>query len=257
MLDPKKLREDAQAVGAALAVRGFELDVQVFENLEAERRTLQVETEALQATRNKSSKAIGQAKARGEDIQPLLDEVASMGDRLKGQEDRLTALQAELDELLLGIPNIPDPSVPEGADEASNREERRWGEARDFTFTPRDNVDLGAAIGGMDFEVAAKIAASRFVVLAGPLARLHRALIQFMLDTHTGEHGYREVYVPYLVNAASMKGTGQLPKFKADLFEIPEQELFLIPTAEVPVTNLAREEILDAGDMPARYVCHT
>jgi seryl-tRNA synthetase len=219
---------------------------------------VQVEVQSLQNARNTRSKAIGKAKASGADIAPLLAEVADLGERLKASEVRLEEIQAALDEIALGLPNLPDASVPDGRDERENREERRWGEPPTFGFQPRDHVDLGAFNGWMDFDLAAKLTGSRFVVLSGPLARLHRALIQFMLDTHTGEHGYTEVYVPYLVNAESLYGTGQLPKFEQDLFKVPgERDLYLIPTAEVPVTNLVRNLILDAGDLPRKWVAHT
>ncbi|MCG8124624.1 MAG: serine--tRNA ligase, partial [Candidatus Thiodiazotropha taylori] len=200
----------------------------------------------------------GKAKAAGEDIQPLLAEVAELGDRLKVLQEDLNSVQAELSEITLGIPNIPHESVPDGRDEADNREERRWGEPREFDFEPKDHVDLGDASGLLDFEAAARITGSRFAVMAGPLARLHRALIQFMLDTHTTEHGYTEAYVPYMVNSDSLRGTGQLPKFEEDLFKLcGESEYYLIPTAEVPVTNLVRDQIIDADYMPRKWVAHT
>ncbi|MCG8097585.1 MAG: serine--tRNA ligase, partial [Candidatus Thiodiazotropha taylori] len=212
----------------------------------------------LQNERNSRSKSIGKAKAAGEDIQPLLAEVAELGDRLKVLQEDLNSVQAELSEITLGIPNIPHESVPDGRDEADNREERRWGEPREFDFEPKDHVDLGDASGLLDFEAAARITGSRFAVMAGPLARLHRALIQFMLDTHTTEHGYTEAYVPYMVNSDSLRGTGQLPKFEEDLFKLcGESEYYLIPTAEVPVTNLVRDQIIDADYMPRKWVAHT
>lgn len=218
---------------------------------------MQVATEQLQAERNARSKAIGQAKAAGEDIQPLLDAVADLGDQLKSRQGELDEVQGGLQDFMLGLPNIPHESVPVGTSEDDNLELRRRGEPRTFSFDVRDHVDLGALHAGMDFEAGVTLASSRFVVLSGAIARLHRALAQFMLDVHTSEHGYREVYVPYLVNEQTMRGTGQLPKFKEDLFEIGEQELYLIPTAEVPVTNLAQDTILDADVLPAKYVCHT
>jgi len=258
MLDPKRLRGNLQEVAAALEKRGFRLDVERYEALEARRKALQVETQELQSERNSRSKAIGQAKARGEDVQPLLAQVADLGERLKTAEAALSALQVELEDFLLGIPNVPHESVPEGRSEDDNVEVRRWGTVPAFDFKARDHVELGTINGGMDFEVAAKISGARFVVLKGGLARMHRALIQFMLDLHTTEHGYQEVYVPYLVNADSMRGTGQLPKFEADLFGVRgEQGLYLIPTAEVPVTNLARDEILEDAELPRRLVSHT
>ena len=258
MLDPKLLRTDLEAVAANLARRGFRLDTERLRELEARRKALQVRTQELQKERNARSRRIGQAKAQGEDIQPLLAEVGRLGDELKQAEAELAAVQAELREIQLGIPNLLDDSVPDGADESDNVELRRWGEPPAFDFTPRDHVDLGEALDGLDFEAAARIAGSRFAVMRGAVARLHRALIQFMLDLHTGEHGYREVYVPYLVNADSLYGTGQLPKFEADLFKVEsEHGFYLIPTAEVPVTNLARDEILPAEALPLRLVAHT
>jgi seryl-tRNA synthetase len=258
MLDPKLIRNDLDQVAAQLQRRGFVLDTDRIERLESERKAIQVRTEELQAERNRSSKAIGKAKAAGEDIQPLLDQVAGLGEQLQVAKDELDNVQQQLSELLLGIPNIPHDSVPQGDDESHNLEVRRWGEPRVFDFEVRDHVDLGAALGGMDFDAAAKLAGSRFAVLRGPLARLHRALIQFMLDTHTAEHGYQECYVPYLVNADSLLGTGQLPKFEEDLFATcGEDRYYLIPTAEVPVTNLVRDVILDAGQLPLRMTAHT
>ncbi|RKZ33608.1 MAG: serine--tRNA ligase, partial [Gammaproteobacteria bacterium] len=234
-----------------------ELDVTRLQNLEGQRKILQTQTQELQAQRNAQSKAIGRAKANGEDIAPLLDKVSDLGDQLKVHADQLTGIQAELEDILLGVPNIPDESVPQGATEEENEENRRWGEPPKFDFQPRDHVDLGAQSRQMDFDQSAKLAGSRFVMFQGGLARLHRALTQFMLNLHTAEHGYTEVYVPYLANSESLTGTGQLPKFKADLFHIPEQDLYLIPTAEVPVTNLVRDTIIDPSEMPKKYVCHT
>lgn len=257
MLDPHLLRSDPERVADALARRGFTLDRDTLGRLEAARKSLQTETESFQAERNRRSKAIGQAKARGEDIEPARQAVAEIGDKLKQNSEALESVQAELEAFSLGLPNLPNDDIPDGTGEDDNLEIRRWGEPPSFAFEPRDHVDLGAGLGGLDFEVAARIAAARFAVLSGPLARLQRALTQFMLDTHTTEHGYREVYVPFLVNEQAMRGTGQLPKFREDLFEIPEQGFFLIPTAEVPVTNLARDSILDDADLPRRYVCHT
>lgn len=258
MLDPRLLRTEIDAVAKQLARRGVKLDVAKFNSLEARRKELQVATQELQNERNSRSKQIGRAKAAGEDIQPLLAEVADLGDRLKATQDELQQLQQELLDISLGIPNLPHADVPDGNDEADNREERRWGEPAAFDFEPKDHVDLGAAKGWMDFEAAAKIAGSRFVTLKGPLARLQRALAQFMLDLHTGEHGYTETYVPFLVNADSLKGTGQLPKFEEDLFALKgEQAYYLIPTAEVPVTNLVRDEIIEEADLPLRWVAQT
>jgi seryl-tRNA synthetase len=258
MLDPKRLRTELEEIAAQLARRGFVLDTAQISALEERRKILQVETQALQSERNSRSKSIGQAKARGEDIQPLLAEVADMGDRLKAGESELASLQAELDALLMAIPNLLDASVPDGKDENSNVEVRRWGTPTEFDFEPKDHVDLGLPNGWMDFDAGAKLTGSRFVVLRGAMARMHRALIQFMLDTHTGEHGYNEVYTPYMVNADSLRGTGQLPKFEADLFKLNnEQGYYLIPTAEVPVTNLVRDTIVDAAELPMKYACHT
>lgn len=255
MLDPKLIRQDLDAVAARLATRGYTLDVARLAALEQQRRALQVEVEELRAERNRSAKSIGQAKARGEDIEPLKAAVADLGQRLSENDAALDAVQAELDDILSGVPNLPQPQVPVGANEADNVEIRRWGTPPAFDFEPLDHVDLGATDGMMDFESAADIARSRFVVLRGRMARLQRALVQFMLDMHTTEHGYSEVYVPYLVNSASLRGTGQLPKFAEDLFAIADSDLCLIPTAEVPVTNLARGKILDA--LPQRFVSHT
>jgi seryl-tRNA synthetase len=258
MLDPQLLRTDPAEVASQLRRRGMDFDVAGCEAMEVRRKELQVQVQELRNIRNTRSKAIGKAKASGQDIEPLLAEVADLGDRLKTADEALSAVQAELRELSLGLPNIPHESVPDGRDEADNREERRWGEPPTFAFEPKDHVELGARRGWMDFDAASKLAGARFVVLSGPLARLHRALIQLMLDTHTREHGYTEVYVPYLVNAESLLGTGQLPKFEADLFRLSgEAPYYLIPTAEVPVTNLVRDLIVEADAMPRRWVAHT
>lgn len=258
MLDPRLLRTDLENTAKLLARRGFTVDVQALAGLEEKRKSVQVVTQQLQNERNVKSKAIGQAKARGEDTAALMEEVARNGAALKQAEADLVQLQNDLHAIVLGIPNLPHASVPDGRDERDNQEIRKWGTPRQIDFAPRDHVDIGAALGLMDFEVAAKISGARFVVMQGALARLHRALIQFMLDLHTREHGYTETYVPYLVNADSMRGTGQLPKFEADLFAVrSEQGFYLIPTAEVPVTNLARDTIVDAGQLPRRHVCHT
>jgi seryl-tRNA synthetase len=258
MLDPRWFRTDLDAAAAQLARRGFTLDTDAIRALDARRKAAQVRTQELQAERNAKSKEIGRVKAAGQDIQPLLDAVAHLGDALKAAEAELEAIQADWMAIALTTPNIPHASVPDGRDERDNREERRWGEPRRFDFPPKDHVDLGAALGLMDFEAAAKLTGARFVVMAGPLARLHRALIQFMLDTHTQAHGYTEAYVPYLVNADSLRGTGQLPKFEAELFRLAgEQPYYLIPTAEVPVTNLVRDVILEADAVPRRWVAHT
>jgi len=258
MLDPKILRNEPETVARRLAVRGFELDVERLEAFENARKSLQTRTEELQAERNRRSKSIGQAKAAGEDIEPLKAEVGRLGDELDAAKAELEALLQDFDELRWGLPNLPHESVPAGADERDNREERRWGEPRRFDFDVRDHADIGAGLEMMDFEAAAKITGARFNVMSGGLARLHRALIQFMLDLHTGRHGYVEVNVPYIVHADSLRGTGQLPKFGEDLFRLQEpSDYYLIPTAEVPVTNLMRDRILEADELPARFVCHS
>jgi len=257
MLDPKLLRSELETTAARLARRGHTLDMERIGTLETLRKTLQVRTQELQNQRNTHSKTIGRAKATGQGIQPLLDEIAGLGGALKQTEIELDAIQTQLLDLQLGIPNIPHETTPTGDGEADNVEIRRWGEPSQFEFEPRDHVDLGAE-GGLDFEAGAKLTGARFVVIRGQLAQLHRALIQFMLDLHTQEHGYQEVYVPYLVNADSLRGTGQLPKFEADLFKLSGELIYyLIPTAEVPVTNLTRDRILDPHSLPLRYVCHT
>jgi len=258
MLDPKLLRSNLAEVAATLKRRGTLLDTQAIEKLESQRKALQMRTQELQNERNTRSKSIGKAKAAGEDIQPLLKEVASLGDALKEAENDLKQVQEQLRDILMGLPNLPDDSVPDGKDEEDNREERTWGDIPSFDFEPKDHVDLGEALGGLDFAAAAKITGSRFTVMHGKIARLHRALTQFMLDQHTSEHGYRETYVPYMVNADSMTGTGQLPKFAEDAFRLEgEQDYYLIPTAEVPLTNLLRDEILEADALPFRVVAHT
>ena len=259
MLDIQLLRTDVAGVAARLKTRGFELDAAAFSALEAGRKTLQTRTQELQAKRNAMSKQIGVAKSKGEDVAPILAGVAGLGDELKTNEDALAVLQEKLNSLLMGIPNVPHESVPAGQGSDENVEASRWGEARRFDFPVRDHVDVGAAL-GLDFDAAAKLSGARFSVLRGQIARLHRALAQFMLDVHTREHGYTEVYVPYLVNADSMRGTGQLPKFEADLFQVSRADadkLYLIPTAEVPVTNLVRGVIVDLDRMPLKFVAHT
>ena len=258
MLDPRLLRTDLDNTARLLARRGYHLDTDSFLALEERRKAVQVRTQELQAERNARSKSIGKAKAAGEDIAPLLQEVEGLGEQLKAADEELGTIQDELGDILLGIPNIPHESVPGGRDEADNTEVRRWGEPREFDFEPVDHVDLGERLGLLDFEAAAKLSGSRFCTMQGPLARLHRALIQFMLDTHSRDHGYTELYVPYLVNSDSLRGTGQLPKFEEDLFAMQgDPGLYLIPTAEVPVTNLARGEIIEDADMPRRFVAHT
>lgn len=283
MLDPKLLRSDLESTAKKLARRGFEIDVSAIAAIEERRKQVQTRTQQLQAERNAKSKAIGTAKAKGEDTSAIMKEVADIGVALKQAEDDLVIVQNELNDIALGIPNVPHDSVPDGKDERDNKELRRWGEPRKFDFEPKDHVDVGTKLGLMDFDVAAKISGARFVVMKGAMARLHRALIQFMLDLHTREHGYTETYVPYLVNADSMRGTGQLPKFEQDLFridtgvpddptaketqeivnkgtssmEVRARKLYLIPTAEVPVTNIVRDVIVEAKEMPLRFACHT
>jgi len=258
MLDPQLLRNNLESVATALLRRGFKLDVAALQSLEESRKQIQVETQALQSERNTRSKAIGQAKAAGEDIQPLLDEVAELGDKHKAAEAKLADVQSQLRDIMLGIPNILDDSVPDGMSEDDNVELRKVGDMPSFDFEPKDHVDLGADLGMMDFEVAVKITGSRFSYMNAGLARLHRALTQFMLDVHTQDHGYIENYVPYMVNRDSLFGTGQLPKFGEDLFKLEgEQEYSLIPTAEVPLTNIVRNEIIDAEDLPLKLVAHT
>lgn len=256
MLDPKLLRNELATVVQRLTVKNYSFDEQAFNELEGQRKALQVETESLKNERNVRSKSIGKAKAAGEDIAPLLAEVNQFGEQLEEKSAALHAVQTKLDHLLMGVPNIPHESVPTGKSEDDNVELRKWGQPKEFDFEVKDHVDAAGSL--MDFESAAKISASRFVVMHGPMARLHRALTQFMLDTHIAEHGYQEVYVPYLVSADSLRGTGQLPKFEEDLFKVPgERDFYLIPTAEVPVTNIVRDEILNADQLPLKLVCHT
>ncbi len=285
MLDLQLLRSDIDAVASRLAARGYVLDTAAFNVLEQERRTVQTRTQDLQSARNQFSKRIGQAKANGEDIAPLMAESGQANAELAGLEKRLGEIQAELQQLLLVVPNLPHESVPAGKSADDNREVRRVGAPRPFDFTAKDHTDIGTALGLLDFETAGKISGARFTLMKGPLARMHRALAQFMLDVHTEEHGYTEVYVPYLVNAASMRGTGQLPKFEEDLFKIPRQSfddeavyaeiaqgdkvatsvqakfldtsLYLIPTAEVPVTNMVRDQIVALEKLPLKFVCHS
>ncbi|MDI1303001.1 MAG: serine--tRNA ligase [bacterium] len=258
MLDPKLLRSDIDFVAERLAVRHVVLDKAAIVALEEKRKTLQTETEKLQAERNAGSKKIGQAKAKGEDMAAVMAEMNAIGDRLKSAEAELEVLKKEFDDVQLTIPNLPHESVPAGKGEEDNVELRRVGDIPAFSFTPKDHADIGEALGLLDFETATKIAGSRFSVLKGPLAKLQRALTQFMLDVHTNEHGYEEVYVPYLVNAESLRGTGQLPKFEEDLFRTGgEKPYYLIPTAEVPVTNIVRDEIIAAEKLPLKFVAHT
>jgi len=258
MLDPKLVRKDLDHVVQQLARRGFVIDTDKMQALEASRKEIQSATQSLQNERNTRSKGIGKAKAAGEDIQPLLDEVADLGDKLKQAEQGLADIQTQLDAILQSMPNILHESVPDGKNEDDNVEIRRWGEPQKFDFEAKDHVDLGASLGMMDFDVSAKLTGSRFSFMNGPLAAMHRALIQLMLDTHTREHCYAETYVPYIVNKESLFGTGQLPKFGEDLFALNvEHDYYLIPTAEVPVTNIVRDEILDVSDLPVRMTAHT
>lgn len=260
MLDPKLLRTQLSELAQQLATRGYELDVARIESLESRRKTVQTRTEQLQAERNTRSKSIGQAKQRGEDIAPLLADVDRLGAELDQGKRDLDALQAELDGIMLAIPNLPDSSVPLGRSEDDNVEVRRWGTPRAFEFDVRDHVSLGEQHGWLDFEAAAKLSGARFAVMRGPIARLHRALAQFMINLHTGEHGYEEAYTPYLVQAPALQGTGQLPKFEEDLFKISregEADFYLIPTAEVSLTNLVAGQILDAKQLPLKFVAHT
>ena len=260
MLDSKLVRSQLHDVAQRLASRGFQLDVVRFEALETQRKAVQTRTEQLQAERNSRSKAIGQAKARGEDIAPLLAEVDKMGSDLEEGKRELDAIQSELDNLLLNIPNLPHESVPVGDDEEGNVEVSRWGTPRSFDFPIQDHVALGEQHGWLDFETAAKLSGARFALLRGPIARMHRALAQFMINLHTSEHGYEEAYTPYLVQAPALQGTGQLPKFEEDLFKISregEADLYLIPTAEVSLTNIVAGEILDPKQLPLKLVAHT
>ncbi len=256
MLDIQLLRKDLAQVAQRLATRGVILDTARIEALEAERKEIQTRTQELQARRNQLSKQIGMARGKGEDTSALMAEVGGLGDDLKAAEDRLAGIQEDLSALVMTIPNLPHESVPVGRDDKDNEEVRRWGTPREFPYPPLDHVDLGENLEMLDFPTAVKLATSRFVLMRGQLACLHRALTQFMLDVHTREHGYEEVYVPYLVNADSMRGTGQLPKFEEDLFKL-SNGMYLIPTAEVPVTNIVRDEILPAGNLPIKLVAHT
>ena len=258
MIDPKLLRQSAADVAANLARRGFEFDAAGYLALDERRKSLQVDTEALQNERNTSAKSIGKAKAQGDDIEPLLAAVKDLGERLEASEAALQQVQGELTDIELGMPNLLADDVPDGAGEEDNLEVRRWGEPAELGFPAKDHIELGETLGQLDFDAASKISGARFAVMTGPLARLQRALIQFMLDTHTSEHGYTESYVPYLVRGEALVGTGQLPKFEEDLFKTEtETPFYLIPTAEVPVTNLARDKIFDADELPVRHVAHT
>ena len=260
MLDIQLLRSNIQVVVDALASRGMRFDPAPFQTLEAKRKDLQTRTQDLQARRNSLSKQVGMLKSRGVDASAVLAEVGGIGDELKADEQSLAALLEELNTLLSGLPNLPHETVPVGRDERDNVEVLRWGTPRSFDFEISDHVDIGAGLGGLDFETAAKLSGSRFALMRGGVARLHRALAQFMLDVHTREHGYTEIYVPYMVNEASMFGTGQLPKFEEDLFAVQrgdEGRFFLIPTSEVPVTNVVRGELVAADALPMKFVGHT
>jgi seryl-tRNA synthetase len=258
VLDSKQLRSDAAGVAANLARRGFTLDVAAFQALEERRKSAQVESDRVRSERNANAKAVGLAKGKGEDAGALLKRGEELTHELEKADAAITQIQAQLDAWQLGLPNTLHESVPDGRDETANREIRRWGESRKFEFTPKDHVEIGEKLGGLDFEAAARISGARFSIMRGGVARLQRALAQFMLDLHTREHGYTEVYAPYLVHSAALQGTGQLPKFEADLFRVQgEQGFFLIPTAEVPVTNLVRDSIVDARKLPQKYVAHT
>jgi seryl-tRNA synthetase len=279
VIDPKLLRSDPEAVARNLARRGFVLDVEALKALEDKRKPYTVEADRLRAERNANAKAVGMAKGRGEDVAPLIAKGEALTQELAKAEESLSAVQAELEEWQLGLPNLLHDSVPDGRDETANVEVRRWGEPKRFSFKPRDHVELGERLGGLDFEAAARISGARFVVMKSHVARLHRALAQFMLDLHTREHGYTEVYAPYLVQKQALLGTGQLPKFEQDLFAVTgkgelkkvvatpdaprsdttagHEAFYLIPTAEVPVTNLVREQIVPAAQLPLKFVCHT
>ena len=263
MIDPKLLRSDPDAVARNLARRGYKLDVEALKALEEKRKPFQVELDRLRSERNANAKAVGMAKGRGEDVAPLIVKGEQLTQGLVKAEEDLTAVQAELEQWQLGLPNLLHESVPDGKDETANVEVRRWGEPRSLGFKARDHIEIGERLGGLDFEAAARISGARFVVMKGQVARLHRALAQFMLDLHTGEHGYTEVYAPYLVQKQALVGTGQLPKFEQDLFAVRGEQpnmgpaFYLIPTAEVPVTNLVRDQIVPAEQLPLKYVCHT
>ena len=258
MIDPKLLRQATTEVAANLLRRGFEFDTEEYLALEERRKNLQVATQQLQSERNASAKSVGNAKAKGEDIEPLLAAIKDLGDKLSASETALQDVQTSLRDIELGLPNLLDDGVPDGHDEDDNAEIRRWGEVAEFSFAARDHVELGEALGMLNFDAASRISGSRFTVVQGPLARMQRALIQFMLDTHTGEHGYEEMYVPYLVLADALVGTGNLPKFEQDLFKTDtEIPYYLIPTAEVPLTNLARDTLFEAKQLPQHFVAHT
>jgi seryl-tRNA synthetase len=263
MIDLKLLRSDPDAVARNLARRGFTLDVEALKALEEKRKPFQVESDRIRSERNANAKAVGMAKGRGEDVAPLIAKGEKLTQELVAAEESLTAVQAELEQWQLGLPNLLHDSVPEGRDESANVEVRRWGDPKRFSFKPRDHMEIGERLKGLDFEAAARISGARFVVMKSQVARLHRALAQFMLDLHTNEHGYTEIYAPYLVQKQALLGTGQLPKFAQDLFAVQGEQpemgpaFYLIPTAEVPVTNLVREQIVPAEQLPLKFVCHT
>lgn len=257
MLDPKLLRTEPEKLATALARRGYTLDFALLESLEQERKQAQLDAQTLQTDRNARSKMIGKAKAAGEEITPLLAEIEDLGEKHKAAEARLAAVLENITAVAMELPNIPQQDVPQGQDESDNLLIASWGEPTAFDFMPKDHVDLGTALQQMDFETAAKLSGARFVTLTGKLARLQRALTQFMLDTHSDQHDYTETYVPYLVNADSLRGTGQLPKFAEDLFAVDDGQLYLIPTAEVPLTNIVRDSIIDAEKLPLKFVAHT
>ena len=258
MIDPKILRQAAEDVAANLQRRGFEFDTDGYLALEEKRKSTQVDVESLRAERNASAKNIGKAKAQGEDVEPLLAAVKDLGEKLDAAEEKLSKVQGDLRDIELGLPNLLSDQVPDGNDDSENREERQWGDIPEFDFKVKDHVDIGAALGMLDFDAASKISGSRFAVMHGSLARLQRALIQLMLDVHTSEHGYQETYVPYLVQSDALYGTGQLPKFEDDQFKtMGDTTFYLIPTAEVPVTNLLRDTIVGADELPKKFVAHT
>ena len=257
MLDLQLIRNELNTIAEALEKRGVSLDKNKIQKFEDKRKTIQIKTEKLQAERNLISKEIGEMKAKGKDTESLLKKVSSIKSQLKKNEEQLTVIQKELNELIITIPNIPHASVPEGSTDEDNQLVREWGKKPSFDFKIKDHVDLGESLEQIDFDTATQITSSRFVVMKGQIARLHRALIQFMLDIHTSEHGYQEVNVPYLVNADSCTNTGQLPKFKEDLFHIKDRDFYLISTAEIPVTNLVKGKIINDIDLPLKFVCHS
>jgi seryl-tRNA synthetase len=259
MLDPKRIRTEPQLIAALLKIKNFDLDVKRLLNMDEQRRALQLDTETLQNERNYRSKSIGKAKAAGEDVSQILSSMESLKNDLDAKKELLNQIQTEFNDYVMEVPNIPDKSVPAGSDESDNLEISTWGSPKQFDFQVQDHTQLGEALAqGLDFASAVKLTGSRFVVMKGNTARLHRALIQYMLNLHTERHGYTELNVPYMVNKDSLRGTGQLPKFEADLFKLTiDQEYYLIPTAEVPVTNLVRDEIVDAAELPIKYACHT